>query len=314
MFDFLKKKKEKKSDTTIGSMNIDSKTAGLKRVESSGALIDTAEELEEADIEATKRTTDEGVEVIELGSGGTSIGSSLPEYTNVNPDSPHAEKFFSSDELSAIRQEKSRFRDEDLESVRKVKECLDSPDWPNTREGIWVELCKRENKYGRSLDEEKELTEAEKDRKLVESMRERGYNAEYSHPENKSISEMNGKELREILNGSEPEEEELSQAEEEETEEEPEIETVPEELAQAASEAFAQRGGYWSDIAEDLSVNIPDTKVESMPNGDMKKVTTSNPTMIEELKRVHKSDEYDTKLHKEGDNTYVGVIPTGVEY
>ena len=310
----LFKKKEKKSDTTIGSMNIDSKTAGLKRVESSGALIDTAEELEEADIEATKRTTDEGVEVIELGSGGSAIGEALPETTNVNPDSPHAKKFFTEAELEAMKEHTERFRSEDLESAKKVRMALDSAEYPDTRQELWTELCKQEEKFGRSLDEEKELTEAEKDRKLVESMRERGYDAEYSHPSNKSVSEMNGKELRDILNGSEPEEEELSQAQEEETEEEVEIETVPEELAQAASEAFAQRGGYWSDIAEDLSVNIPDTKVESMPNGDMKKVTTSNPTMIEELKRVHKSDEYDTKLHKEGDNTYVGVIPTGVEY
>ena len=309
----LFKKKEKKSDTSIGTMNIDSKIAGLKRVDTGGSvLIDTAEELERQEVEATTRTNEKGEEVVELSTKGDSIGSSLPDTTNVNPDSPHAKKFFTEEELSEIRKHENRFREEELESAKKVQMALDSPEYPDTREELWTELCKQEEKFGRSLDEEKELTEAEKDRKLVESMRERGYDAEYSHPENKSISEMNGKELREILNGSEPEEEELSQAEEA-PEEEIEIEELAPEVRESASEAFKNRSkSYWQDFASDLSHDVPNTQVESM--SDHKLITTSNDELKDELMEMHQSPDYDTTVRKEGDGTIIAKVPKGEKY
>jgi len=295
----------------IKRISIGSANTNINEVDTNGSvLLDTGtEELEQADIEATTKEID-GEEVVELGSNGEPIGDSLPEYTKINPYGPTAQKWLTQEEREALQSQVDRFSEEDKESVKKVQMALQSEEYPSDINGLWKELCKEEEIFG--MGEEEELSDIEKDRKMVEKMKEKGYDVEPEYAENKQVQDMTGQELASILNG-EPSEEEL-ESEPEEAEVEVEIEELEPDIRESASEAFEQRGGYWSDIAEELSIDIPNTKVESMPDGNKKKVTTTNPKMIEELKRVHESDEYDTKLHKEGDNTYVGVIPTGVQY
>jgi len=311
-------------------LNSGKESGGMKRisvnsdnsfetVETNGSALIQTEELQEKEVEATTTTNQNGEKVIELNSGEP-IGDSdlMRDSLSVDPTTESAQKWFNDAELSAIENETEQLSEDEKESITKVKECLDSPDWPNTRREIWTRLCREEGKgfFSQDRDYDKELTEKEKDKQMVESLRERGYDVEPEHPENKNLSEATLGEIKEAINGDSEAQEELeSEPQEEETEPEVKIEELEDSVKSEAASAFQERDKeYWHDIAEELQIDIPNTKVEPAKENGKKKLTTTNPTMIEELKRVHKSDEYDTSLEKKGEGHYVGVIPTGVEY
>jgi len=314
--DLIKDDAKLNSDEESGGIkriSIGSANTNINEVDTNGSvLLDTGEELEQADIEATKKVEGD-TEIVELNSGGDSFGEALPDTTNVNPDSPHAKKFFTEKEREAMKKYNQRFTKEALESKRKVEEALESPEYPNTREELWTELCKKEEKFGREENEDEDLTEAEKDRKMVESMRNRGMDADYQHPDNKPVSEMTGKELKEALNGNTEAQEELEAEAEDNSEEEFEIEELEPEVKEMAKEAWQDRDDVFGEFANsDLSHDVPNTQVESM--SDYRKITTRHEELQKDLIEMHRSSEKDTTVRKLPDGTIIAKVPKGEKY
>jgi hypothetical protein len=189
--DLIKDDKKLNSDEESGGMkriDIGSANTNINEVDTGGSvLLDCGEELEEADIEAQTKEID-GEQVVELGSNGEPIGDSLPEYTKINPYGPTAEKWLTQSEREALQSQVDRFSEEDKESVKKVQMALQSEEYPSDISSLWTYLCKEREIFGRSMDEDEEMSDIEKDRKMTQKMREQGYDVEPEHPENKKVS------------------------------------------------------------------------------------------------------------------------------
>ena len=313
-------RKRTNEQNSMERINVRSENGQFEQVESQGALLHVPEELGE-EVESSKRTTEEGIEIIELSSGGEPIGDSdlMRESLSIDPESESASKFFTEEELSEIKSHQDRFSEEDIDSVKKVEKAIQNPDIPaENRSELWTYLCKKEEKFG--MGEEEEYTS--KEEAIQDQLGDRDW---VSGKRGKTLNELEAGEFVELLqeaqNGNQ--EEELSEPEPVEfenitEEQEEEVDTVSEELSEVASTCFQNRAKktgkqYWNDIAEDLSIDIPDTKVESIEEG-RKRIVTSNQELKTELMQVHKSSEYpSTQVHKRGDGTVVAKVPEGIE-
>ena len=293
------------------SFEMDSSHANFQSAEWDGAVAEATE------LEEEPKTVGETVELGKFKNDETVI--ELPQDTiNVTPRQAREWDGFTAEEVEELTKPENRFTDEELSSARKVEKALESPEYPNTRSELWHELAKQEGRFG--LSEEQELSEAEAEREFIDRL---DGDIEPTHPENKQVQDMTGGEFAEIIqqsvNPEAEEEEELSESEPEEVEEEEtEIATPDSQIVELAARDFDQYGGIFSEIAEELAAEskIEDTRIESIGDG-VKKITTQNEELKEELARLHVKDDCRTKvLDKDGETlvaeAYAGDIENGI--
>ena len=217
--------------------------------------------------------------------------------------------FFTEEEREELSRREHHISEEDQQSLDRVQEALNDPQYPNTRQELWHELAKEEGKFG--LGQEEELSEAEEDRKAVEALERQGYDVDYEHPDNREISNMTGSEFKQVMQDamSEPEKEteELEQEPEPEEVEETEITTLEEELSEAASHVWAEYGGVWEEFSEDIETEseLPDTQVVSLGDG-YREITTQYDELQVQLMELHNRENTETKvLDMKDDGTMV---------
>lgn len=295
-------------------ISVRSENGQFEEVDTDGsALISSpSEELEE--VESSKRTTEEGIEIIELSTSGEPVGESdlMRESLSIDPESESASKFFTEEELSELKSHQDRFSQEDIDSVKKTEKAIQDPEIPaENRSELWDYLCELENKGFYSKSEEEYPNQ---EAKMLDEIGDRDW-VEPENPENRKLSELEGHEFKELMREAQGQsEEELSQSEEdtqEQESQEEEIDTVPEELAEAASEAWSERGGIWEEFAEDITVDVPDTQVTSISEEKMQ-IETTNSELAEDLVQAHKSEKWDTTLKKEN-GKWVAKVPKEIE-
>ncbi|GAB7010135.1 hypothetical protein [Halorubrum trueperi] len=317
MFDLFKDNNSEPVNRGIDeefSFEFDSRDARSEAVDWDGAV--SSEELAK-DPETVD--TEEG-EVVSLGKfandetvlelGADTIELSLSEIET------HS-SFFHPDEIEELSREKHHTNESQKDSIDKVEEALNDPEYPNTRRELWNQLAKDEGKFG--LGQEEDLTEAEKDAKTVEALERRGIDASPSHPENKQVQEMSGSELKEVmqnaLGDSEPQEEELSEPETPEEIEEPEINSPEVDEFSEGARAWEELGGVWSDFASDLeaSSEVPDTEVTTLSDGS-KLIKTSYDDLKVELWEMDSKNDKKSKILDKSGSVLKAIIAPGESY
>ena len=157
------------------------------------------------------------------------------------------------------------------------------------------------------MEQEEELSEAEKDAKMTQAMQNRGYDVSPDHPSNKKVENMTGSELSSILNGdSEPDTEELQENQEEETEIS-QIEKPDTEIAELAADSFSERGGYWEEFSEDLAKEseLENTRIESLEEEGFVQVRTMWDELQVQLMELHNKQNKRTQVLDMDDGTMV---------
>jgi len=279
------------------SFTVDSAGAKNEVADWNGQTVKT-EELEQ---DPQVKETEEG-EVIELAKFKDDT-----EVTELNEDTlsltiseirEHS-SFFTEEELSTLLDEKRHISDDEKESINKVEEALNDPSLPNDRRSLWLHLCKEEGKFG--MDNEEELSEAEKDAKAVEALERRGYDVDPDHPDNMSIQEMDGSTFKQVVSDALGESESTTEELEENHEEETEISQIQKpdtEIAELAADSFSERGGYWEEFSEDLAKEseLPDTRIESLESDGFVQVRTTWDELQAQLMELHNKDEKRTQV------------------
>jgi hypothetical protein len=276
------------------SFEMDTQHANFQSAEWDGTVAEPTE------LEEEPETVGETVELGKFKNDETVI--ELPQDTiNVTPRQAREWDGFTSEEVEELTKPENRFTEEELSSAERVEKALESPEYPNSRSELWHELAKEEGRFG--LGGEQELSEAEAEREFIDRL---DGDIDPTHPENKKVQDMTGGEFASMIQKSvnPEEEEELSEdSEAEEAEEETVIETPDSQIAQLAARDFDEYGGIFSEIAEELAAEskIEDTRIESIGDG-VKKITTQNGELKEELARLHVKDGCRTRiLDKDGE-------------
>ena len=289
---------ERKEETKSGiddefSFEVTSAHSHNDTAEWNGQTVKT-EELEQ---DPQVHETEEG-EVVELAKfkDDTEVTELEQETLEISrSDLNRHSSFFTDSELEELSKTKHHTSQREQESVNRVEEALNDPSLPNDRRSLWLHLCKEEGKFG--MDNEDELSEAEKDAKMTEAMQNRGYDVSPENPENKKVENMTGSELSSILNGdSEPETEELEQEPDEDLE--TQIQKPDTEIAELAANSFSERGGYWEEFSEDLAKEseLPDTRIESLEADGFVQVRTTWDELQVQLMELHNRDEKRTQV------------------
>ena len=289
------------------SFTVDSASAKSEVAEWNGQTVKT-EELEQ---NPKVKDTDDG-KVVELAKFKDDEQVTELEQNTIDislADIREHPSFFTEEEREELSRREHHISEEDQQSLDRVQEALNDPQYPNTRQELWHELAKEEGKFG--LGQEEELSEAEEDRKAVEALERQGYDVDYEHPDNREISNMTGSEFKQVMQDamSEPEKEteELEQEPEPEEVEKTEITTLEEELAEPATEVWSEYGGVWEEFSEDIETEseLPDTQVVSLGDG-YREITTQFDELQVQLMELHNRENTETKvLDMKDDGTMV---------
>ncbi len=317
MFDFLKTNNNSEPvnrgiDEEF-SFEFDSRNARSEAVEWEGAV--SSEELAK---DPQTIDTEEG-EVVSLGKFDndetvTELGRDTIELSKREIEEHSS--FFTDSEVEELTRETHHISNDDKESINKVEEALNDPEYPNTRRELWNQLAKEEGKFGMGQNEQ--LTEAEADRKTVEALERRGHDVSHEHPDNREIQNLKGSEFKQLMReamGDSQEEEELSEPEAPEEIEEPEINSPEVDEFSEGAKAWEELGGVWSDFASDLeaSSEVPDTEVTTLSDGS-KLIKTSYDDLAVELWELDSKDDKKSKVIDKSGDVITAIVAKGETY